>query len=189
MPVDPVLESKPKIVTSVDWKNFFIALFFGTTIIGVGFSAFYFFELTGITSPFPINFSKEASPSANQASPSAQKGSSNVKLKSLLAEPSKYLDKIICTEGIYYEAFESSILVESFDEDEGIAFDKSIWITNTTSKSIVSDLDTSSESATKKIKVCGKFETGKKYGHLDAYSYRLIIDSFTSLGLTSYISN
>ena len=70
--------AEPKVVTKVDWKNFFLALFLGTTLISLGVVFYYQFELNKLTPPLPINFSKERSskqtsstPSAEQASPSA----------------------------------------------------------------------------------------------------------------------
>ena len=72
------LIAEPKVITKVDWKNFFLALFLGTTLISIGVVFYYQFELNKLTPPLPINFSKERSskqtsstPSAEQASPSA----------------------------------------------------------------------------------------------------------------------
>ena len=72
------LIAEPKVITKVDWKNFFLALFLGTTLISIGVVFYYQFELNKLTLPLPINFSKErsskqttATSSAEQASPSA----------------------------------------------------------------------------------------------------------------------
>lgn len=70
---------RPKVVTKMDWKNFFLALFLGTALISLGIVFYYRFELSRLTTSLPIDFSgeqsfsdRQASPSAKQASPSAR---------------------------------------------------------------------------------------------------------------------
>ena len=183
---DQTIETQPKIVTSIDWKNFFIALFLGTSFIGFGVAAYYNLELAKLVPPLPLKIPIIASPSATPATPSDQMGESSVTLSELLKSPKKYSNQKICTEGVYYDDFETSVLVESFDEEKVFDTQEAIWVKNETEKDIL--VVVSEKKAVQEIKTCGVFQTGGGFGHLGAYKHRLNLESLTTLGETKYFS-
>jgi hypothetical protein len=62
----------PKVTITIDWKNFFIVLFLGTTLMGMGIVGYYQFELGKLAPSLPIKSSKIASPVPKATTPSAK---------------------------------------------------------------------------------------------------------------------
>lgn len=61
-----------KVTTKIDWKNFFLALFIGATLILVGIVVYYQFELSKLSTPLPVNFSPNQNPTSYESSPSSE---------------------------------------------------------------------------------------------------------------------
>lgn len=119
------------------------------------------------------------SPELKTASPSAGKNES-VELTNLLSNPKNYSGKDICVQAYYYQAFESSALLDSYESQEKKIGKYSTWVVNETGKNIIAD--TTGKEAVREIKACGLFETGESYGHLSAYQNQLTLKKFTPKG-------
>lgn len=100
-----------------------------------------------------------------------------VEIAELLSNPKNYSGKDICVSGYYYQAFESSALLDSYDFQKKEIGEASTWLVNETGKNIIND-STGSE-AVREIEACGLFETGKSYGHLGSYQNQLTLREFT----------
>ena len=109
----------------------------------------------------------------------------NVPLQNLLNNPEQYSNKRICTEGYFYDAFETSALVKSFDEENKKLEEKPlIWVENETNENIL--IIIVDKKAVRKLRACGIFETKGGYGHLGSYPYVLKLQNFTTLDEVIY---
>ncbi len=120
-------------------------------------------------------------PDAKTATSSANTDST-VNVPDVLSNPTEYSGKNICMEGYYYQAFEASALLASFDDQKKEIGEASIWVVNETGENI-SDSELGG-GAVRKIKACGTFQTGESYGHLGVYNHQLTLTSFSVLGPT-----
>jgi len=125
-----------------------------------------------------------AIPDTSVSTTSANKNTP-VELTTLLSNANRYSDKFICTTAFYHQASEIIVLMESFDEQKKELGKADIWVVNETGKNIVTTQKNTS--SVRKIEVCGKFETGQKYGHLRAYKHQITLTSFTEKGETILI--
>ena len=120
-------------------------------------------------------------PDTKTSTSSADKNST-VNLPDVLSKPTEYSGKNFCMEVYYYQAFEASAILNSFDEQKKEVGDADIWVVNETGKDIV-DTPLGIVAVTK-IKACGTFKTGESYGHLGVYKHQLTLTSFSVLGNT-----
>jgi hypothetical protein len=105
----------------------------------------------------------------------------NVPLKQLVANPSHYHGKVVCTEGIYLEGFEVSALSVETNNRDGLTYltEPALWIEGAAivsrSNCFVQNDNLGPQSFEFcQVTVCGRFEHCRKCGHLDGYKYRLI---------------
>ena len=144
-------------------------------ILAVSFWFVYFYIPSNIDSQNQDTFS----PEIKTVNPSAgNKGS--VELANLLSNPKNYSDKDICVQAYYYQAFESSALLDSYESQEKEIGKYSTWVVNETGKNIIED--TTGAEVVREIEACGLFETGKNYGHLGSYQNQLTLKKFTPKG-------
>jgi len=144
-------------------------------ILAVAIWFVYFYIPANIDSQNQNTFS----PEIKTASPSAGKNGS-VELANLLSNPKNYSGKDICVQAYYYQAFESSALLDSYKSQEKEIGKYSTWVVNETGENIIAD-NTGAE-AVREIEACGLFETGKSYGHLGSYQNQLTLKKFTPKG-------
>lgn len=110
-----------------------------------------------------------------------------IEISKLLSTPKIYSGKDICVTGYYYQAFESSALLDSYDFQKKEIGKASTWLVNETGKNIIND-STGSE-AVREIEACGLFETGKSYGHLGSYQNQLTLRKFTPKEESIFLDN
>jgi hypothetical protein len=104
----------------------------------------------------------------------------------LISQANKYNGQTVTLEAFYFSGFEISALSESVGPpDSGnwriIPKGTLVWVESGISQEIYdklyrqSDTPSGYEERVGKLKVIGKFETGGKYGHMDAYSYKIAV--------------
>jgi hypothetical protein len=105
----------------------------------------------------------------------------NVPWKELVADPSQYHGKMVCTEGIYLQGFEVSALGAETQNRDGLIYlvEPAIWIEGAEIISRSNCVIQSDNLGTQKtefcqVTVCGWFEHCRKCGHLDDYEYQLL---------------
>ena len=85
-----------------------------------------------------------------------------INISKLLLNPKNYSGKELCVRGYYYQAFESSALLDSYNYPEKNIGEYSTWVVNETGRDIITE-NTGSE-AVRDIVACGLCETGENYG-------------------------
>lgn len=103
-----------------------------------------------------------------------------INISKLLLNPKNYSGKELCVRGYYYQAFESSALLDSYNYPEKNIGEYSTWVVNETGRDIITE-NTGSE-AVRDIVACGLFETGENYGLIKSYQNQLTLKSFTPKG-------
>jgi hypothetical protein len=100
-----------------------------------------------------------------------------VQFESLIAAPQKYNGVFICTRGVAVSGFEASGVAAAAHEDEGALqlAEPVIWLESADIRSQTGCFTTSTVPAYEfcHATVCGRFEYGGRYGHLDAYDFQL----------------
>ena len=110
----------------------------------------------------------------------------SVTFDQLVNQPSVYNDKFITVEGFYFSGFEITALSfelvpATYNPNSVTPKQPLIWITGNLGQDVYSNLyhQTNTPSGYTenfgKVRVTGIFQYGGKYGHLDAYSYKLTV--------------
>lgn len=112
----------------------------------------------------------------------------SVTFSHLISEADKYNGKVVTFEAFYFAGFEISALTESVGPSTSgewriVPNGTLIWEESGITEELFNKLYTQTQTPSGyperigKIKVTGKFETGGKYGHMDAYRYQIAITS------------
>ena len=117
-------------------------------------------------------------------------GSANesVTFSQLISRADKYNGKTVTLEAFYFSGFEISAISGSVGPSSSgvwriVPTGTLVWVAGGISQELQDKLYAQSETPSGytervgKLKITGKFETGGKYGHLDAYQYRITITS------------
>ncbi|MDD4860284.1 MAG: hypothetical protein PHR56_08830, partial [Dehalococcoidales bacterium] len=110
----------------------------------------------------------------------------SVTFSQLISQANKYNGKIVTLEAFYFSGFEISALSESVGPASSgpwriVPTGTLIWVEGGIPKEVYDKLygQTATPSGYTerigKLKITGKFETGRKYGHLDSYDYKITI--------------
>lgn len=109
-----------------------------------------------------------------------------VTFSQLISQADRYNGKTVTLEAFYFSGFEISALSESvgpagFEPWRIVPTGTLIWATGNVSPELFDQLYAQTFTPSGyterlgKLKITGKFETGSRYGHLDAYQYRITI--------------
>jgi len=104
----------------------------------------------------------------------------------LTGDAARYKDRTVTLEAFYFSGFEISALCGSVGPaNDGVwrivPKGELIWVEGGITQQMLDDMYKQTVSPSGypeyigKLKLTGEFETGAKYGHLDAYSYRIKI--------------
>ncbi len=110
----------------------------------------------------------------------------SVTFSQLISQADKYNGKIVTLEAFYFSGFEISAISESVGPSSSgvwriVPTGTLVWVAGGISQELQDKLyaqTTPPSGYTErlgKLKITGKFETGGKYGHLDAYMYQITI--------------
>jgi hypothetical protein len=115
-------------------------------------------------------------------------GNGSVNFSQLISQAAKYNGQTVTLEAFYFSGFEIAAISGSLEPSTFGAgriqpAGSLVWVKGGLSQDVYNQLqiqtDTPSGYAEHfgKLRVTGKFETGGKYGHLDAYQYQITITS------------
>jgi hypothetical protein len=116
----------------------------------------------------------------------------SVTFSQLISQADKYNGKTVTFEAFYFAGFEISALSTSvgpstFGNGRIAPVGTLIWVKSGIPEDLFNRLYTQTQTPSGypehigKLKISGKFETGGKYGHLDAYQYQISITSAEQL--------
>ena len=111
-----------------------------------------------------------------------------VTFSQLISQADRYNGKIVTLEAFYFSGFEISALSGSVGPADSGAWrivptGTLIWATGNISQELYDQLYAQTFTPSGyterlgRLKITGKFETGGRYGHLDAYQYRMTVTS------------
>ena len=116
----------------------------------------------------------------------SEEKSNVINISKLLSNPKNYSGKELCVRGYYYQDFESSALLDSYNYPEKKIGNYSTWVVNETGRDIITE-STGSE-AVRDVVACGLFETGENYGLIRSYQNQLTLKSFTPKGEAIFLN-
>lgn len=101
--------------------------------------------------------------------------------KELVTNPQNYAGKDICTEGVYLQAFETLVLTESIEFEEGFPRIKgeTIWVEGPNIKK--DELKRGLTYLYGNVSICGRFETGSGFGHVGSYKHQFTMTKWETL--------
>jgi hypothetical protein len=117
---------------------------------------------------------------------------SPVTFSQLTSEPDKYNNKVISIQGFWFDGFEIVVLAErpepaSYPVGNVQPAGTKIWVQGGLPEEVRRELVLQPDNPTgypahyRKVELTGTLEYGSKYGHMDAYQYRLTIQSAKTL--------
>jgi hypothetical protein len=138
--------------------------------------------IPGQTTKVEINLVRENAPASSPSSIPLQ-----VTFADLISKPEIYDQKMVEVEGFWFDGFEIEVLAERLEPDTFASGNVKpaggqIWIKGGLPLEVAQQLYLQPNNPTgypahfAKVALQGKFETGSKYGHLNAYKYQMTVN-------------